>query len=172
MSRKSPVGRQKPKASVKTTPSGVVAKRASVSGGVKRLSPFARDVARGLQEAIAYVRGEGAARVGTVDVPDPAPEYNARQVAKIRGALGLTQVRFARLMNVSTTSVEGWESGKKSPGPASRRLLQMVSDEKTLAVVARLQGLKIVRPARSAKASAKGSVRGELRGTGKTKTKS
>ncbi len=92
------------------------------------LSPFARELASGLVEAIKYVRGEGPARETLVDVPDPAPKCGPKDVERIRRAFGLTQVKFARIMNVSTTSVEGWESGRRSPGSASLRLLQLFSD--------------------------------------------
>lgn len=99
---------------------------------LRTMSDFGRGIAESLMQALDFVHGKGEARVSDIDLPEPAPEYAPEEIARIRQQLGMTQVRFARLMNVSPTSVENWESGQKSPGPASRRLIQLAGCNQAL----------------------------------------
>lgn len=124
-----------------------MSKAAKAMGGedLEKLSPLAREIAEGLTNAIAFGRGKKCeARITEFELPDPAPIYRSREVREIRQKLGMTQLVFARLMNVSVKSVEGWEAGTKAPGPASRRLLQIAHDGRALATVARAAGYRVV----------------------------
>jgi putative transcriptional regulator len=129
-SRKRPIMRRinrSPKTAAPAAKKPIVPKRE-----LDRMSPFGRDLAQGMIEAIEFRRGQGRARLSHVEAPPPAPRYTAGQIAAIRRKAGLTQSVFARAMNVSTTSVENWERGEKAPGPATRRLIQIASDADTL----------------------------------------
>ncbi|MBX3728859.1 MAG: helix-turn-helix domain-containing protein [Candidatus Sumerlaeia bacterium] len=112
---------------------------------IETLSPLAREIAEGLQNAIAYTRGEsGRGRVTRLELPDPAPEYGESDIRAERLRLRLTQEAFARILNISPKTVEAWEAGRKAPGPPARRLLQVLTDEATLRVIARYAGYQLV----------------------------
>ena len=111
-----------------------------------RMTPFGRRLAEGMIQAVEFARGDTrGVRVTHVEVPRPAPRYTPEQIAEVRRKAGLTQSVFARAMNVSTTSVENWERGVKTPGPASRRLIQMASDSAFLQEFAGIFGAKAPR---------------------------
>ena len=55
----------------------------------------------------------------------PAPTYTSARIARIRGALRLSQAVFAMALNVSAETVRAWEQGKREPDGAALRLLQI-----------------------------------------------
>ena len=52
------------------------------------------------------------------------PKYDAEKVKEILAKTSFSQSAFAKLLNVSPSSVRQWESGAKKPDGASRKLLQ------------------------------------------------
>ncbi|MCR4643587.1 MAG: helix-turn-helix domain-containing protein, partial [Lachnospiraceae bacterium] len=63
----------------------------------------------------------------------PVKKYDAEGVKKLRRSLCMTQTMFAGLLGVSQKTVEAWESGRNIPmGPASR-VLDLLSEDKTVA---------------------------------------
>ncbi len=63
----------------------------------------------------------------------PVKKYDAEGVKKIRLSLCMTQQVFGALLGVSQKTVEAWESGRNVPmGPASR-VLDLLSEDKTIA---------------------------------------
>ncbi|MBI1291809.1 hypothetical protein GC173_11285 [bacterium] len=106
---------------------------------------LAREIAHGLRAALEVTRGESAAaRITHLELPEPAPEYGNSDVQRERHRMGLSQSAFARIMNISSKTVEAWEAGTKKPGPPSRRLLQILSDVETLKIVARQAGFDLI----------------------------
>lgn len=106
------------------------------------MSPLGREIAQGLLEALAYVRGEDVeVRITTISIPDPAPVYGASEVKATRARWKMTQANFARLMNISPKTVEAWEAGTKKPGSAARRLLQIASDSEASRALAQVAGI-------------------------------
>lgn len=86
----------------------------------------------GLQEALAYERGEGqAGRVHTRELAErtvhaePPPWYSGSQVREIRSKLALPQPLFAEMLNVSLRTLRAWEQGKREPDGPARRLLEI-----------------------------------------------
>jgi len=65
----------------------------------------------------------------------PVKAYNPQEIKKIRMRCRVSQGVFAAYLNVSKTSVAGWESGVKKPGPAAVKLLNLV-DRKGIESVA------------------------------------
>jgi putative transcriptional regulator len=56
----------------------------------------------------------GALKPGRVFRVDPQND-----LAKVRGELGLSQPKFARLLGISTDTLQNWEQGRREPtGPA------------------------------------------------------
>ena len=98
----------------------------------KKRTEVGRRIERALRQAIAYERGELTdvrvtrhpitAREARVA---PPPEYTAEQVRDVRHRMGLSQAVFARALNVSDSTVQAWEQGKRSPDGASLRLLEL-----------------------------------------------
>ena len=54
------------------------------------------------------------------------PKYDAEKVKEIRAKTSFSQAAFAKLLNVSPSSVRQWESGAKKLDGASRKLLQLL----------------------------------------------
>lgn len=74
----------------------------------------------------AALRGEG--RETIIIMPDPVRRYAPADVAILRRRLGMTQIEFSHLLNVSLKTVESWEQGLRPPSAASARLLQIVEN--------------------------------------------
>jgi putative transcriptional regulator len=92
-------------------------------------------IIEGLQEAIAYERGEVTnVRVHRVEVTarkahvERPPWYAPFLIREIRHKLSVSQAIFAEMLGVSASSVRAWEQGKREPDGPARRLLQ-IADE-------------------------------------------
>jgi putative transcriptional regulator len=89
--------------------------------------PLAERLKTSLEEAIRHVRGEITLKTTTVEIPDEPPEIDAPTLVALRDQSRMSQAVFARLLNVSTKTVQSWEQGVRTPSHASRRLLQIYS---------------------------------------------
>ena len=76
----------------------------------------------GLEEAVAFERGELKAKSRTMTV-QPICRFNAAEIREIRKSAGMTQTLFAKFMGVSVKTVEAWECGRNQPIGAACRLL-------------------------------------------------
>jgi len=85
------------------------------------------ELKQGLEEAIAYTKGELTLK--TVTVISEPPEIDAATLAALRGAAGMSQGVFAGLLNVSTKTLQSWEQGLRQPADASRRLIQLFAEQ-------------------------------------------
>nr|WP_296156517.1 helix-turn-helix domain-containing protein [uncultured Blautia sp.] len=93
------------------------------------MSALFDDLKQGLQEAIAYEKGQGTARVKTYMIA-PVREYSNTEIREIRLKAGMTQSVFASYMGVSKKTVEAWEGGRTHPtGPVFRLLEILASDD-------------------------------------------
>ena len=77
---------------------------------------FFEGVKSGLEEALAYEKGQSAAE--TFARKSSLPQVN---VSELRHSLSLTQKAFASLLGVSTRTVEAWEGGKSTPTPTAKK---------------------------------------------------
>ncbi len=89
-------------------------------------------VAEALHEMVAIERGEKQpVRVHYRELTGPdadligPPFYTPSKIRKIREKMGVSQVRFAKLMNCKASTVKAWEEDVREPNAASRRLLQL-----------------------------------------------
>jgi putative transcriptional regulator len=64
-------------------------------------------------------------KVNQISVPEPS-EYEAADVRALRDSLNLTQALFARVVGVSTETVEHWEQGLRHPAASARRLMDQI----------------------------------------------
>ena len=78
----------------------------------EKLSPEATEILEGIRQLKA---GE----TGRVYCPEQILAIAARQSSK------LTQVEFARLLDVSVYAIRDWEQGRRSPRGAGRTLLRI-----------------------------------------------
>ena len=56
--------------------------------------------------------------------------WDARAVAELRAALGLTQAEFARALGVRQQTVSEWETGRYEPRGASARMLGILAEQR------------------------------------------
>ncbi len=79
-----------------------------------------------LRDALAYERGEQV-DLRTTNIPAPAKRMRPRDIKRIRLGLKASQPVFARLLNVSTNTVESWEQGVRQPRQAALKLLTIAA---------------------------------------------
>jgi putative transcriptional regulator len=108
--------------------------------------PLAERLKTGLLEAIQHAKGELTLR--TVEVPSAPPEIAAAEVTSLRARSGMSQAVFARVLNVSTKTVQSWEQGERKPSHAALRMLQVFRENPRF--VFQIVGIPI--PARRASA--------------------
>jgi putative transcriptional regulator len=82
------------------------------------MGKVAESIRRGLEEAVAYARGEADETAYRVHVPAVI------NVRAIRTKLGMTQEEFAGRFGFSVNTLRHWEQGKRQPeGPTRAYLL-------------------------------------------------
>ncbi len=76
------------------------------------------------EQALAYESGERKGyRVTEVAVPKPPQPMSSCEIAGLRKRLNYSQSVFARVLNVSTKTVQAWEQGARVPSDAALKLL-------------------------------------------------
>lgn len=82
------------------------------------MSKVAKSIRHGLEEALAFARGEADIAKYRVHVPRQI------DVRAIRGKLKMTQAEFADQFGFSVNTLRHWEQGKRQPeGPTRAYLL-------------------------------------------------
>ena len=91
-------------------------------------------IIKGLEEALAYERGERSLRTRTAErtarearVVAP-PLYDSARIRAVRARLALSQPLFAAALNVSAQTVKAWERGARVPDGPTRRLLELAEE--------------------------------------------
>jgi putative transcriptional regulator len=79
----------------------------------------------GMEEAIRHSKGEITLKTTMIELPDPPPALQAEEVVRLRLDHEMSQSVFARLLNVSTKTVQSWERGTRKPSAAALRLIQI-----------------------------------------------
>jgi putative transcriptional regulator len=75
-------------------------------------------------EAVAYARGlPNNCRVTVKSAPGPPRPRGSKEVVAIRRRLRFSQAMLARVLNVSASTVQAWESGRRNPSDAALKLL-------------------------------------------------
>lgn len=90
------------------------------------MSKFFKDLKSALEEAIECEKGKITLRSEVIEIPDPPRRLKAEDIKKIRENRRYSQSIFARVLNVSTKTVQSWESGIRKPRDASLRLLEII----------------------------------------------
>ena len=84
------------------------------------MSKGAASIRRGLEQAVAYAKGEAGPKGYRVHVPERI------DVKAIRDGLGLTQEEFAGRFGFSVNTLRHWEQGKRQPEGATRAYLLVI----------------------------------------------
>ncbi|WP_291176255.1 helix-turn-helix domain-containing protein [Gimesia sp.] len=96
----------------------------------RQRKPLFERIKQGLEEGIAHTTGELTLK--TVEIPNDPPEIDAKTLSALRTRAGMSQAVFARMLSVSTKTLQSWEQGLRDPSAASRRLIQMFSEHPEL----------------------------------------
>ena len=87
----------------------------------RKKGPVGHRIIEGLEEAIAWSRGDGGrVRVTVVTVP----EIDVRQV---RRRMGLSQTEFATKFGFPPATLRNWEQGRATPDAPTRVLLAVIA---------------------------------------------
>ena len=62
----------------------------------------------------------------------PEVKINAKDIQQIRKKVKLSQNVFAKLLNVSSSSVQQWEQGKRIPSGSTKVLLELLQMNPTI----------------------------------------
>ena len=100
----------------------------------KPRKPLFERLQKGLTEGIQHARGELTLR--TTVLPDRPPELSAEELTALRVRVEMSQAAFARLLNVSSKTVQSWELGSRKPSPSSSRLIQVIHENPALVLKA------------------------------------
>ncbi len=120
---------------------------------VRKRRPVADQIRKGLEEAIRHAKGEITLKTTTLEMPGRPPNVGARELTTLRTKSGMSQAVFARMLNVSTKTVQSWEQGQRKPSQAALRLIQVFRQNPSgLLEVAGMSGPTVT--ARSGKLSA------------------
>ena len=64
--------------------------------------------------------------LNSLGVTIPEVQLSTHQIKEIREQMNLSQTVFAKLLNVSPSSVRQWEQGKRKPTGATKVLLELL----------------------------------------------
>jgi putative transcriptional regulator len=88
---------------------------------------------------VVHRAAEGALRAGVINKTTmrefdamcltQVQEFSSREIQRLRTSNGVSQVVFARYLNVPSTLVSQWERGEKRPSGPSLKLLSLVKQK-------------------------------------------
>lgn len=78
-------------------------------------------------ELLQSVREAVAIERGTIKASRTFEVRTGNDVADIRGRLGLSQPKFARLLGISENTLQNWEQGRRSPTGPAKVLLRVAA---------------------------------------------
>jgi putative transcriptional regulator len=95
--------------------------KATKKAGARKRQTVGESIIQGLNEAIAWTRGESNnARVTLVHVPEV-------DVRKVRTKMGLSQSEFATKFGLPPATLRNWEQGRSRPDAPTRVLLAVIA---------------------------------------------
>jgi putative transcriptional regulator len=84
-----------------------------------------------LEQAVEFEQGDKTkARVIVHEIP--TPQYEAKDIVRVRRKFHLSQKGLALALNVSPRTVEAWETGKNKPAGSSAKLLYLIEKDKSI----------------------------------------
>jgi putative transcriptional regulator len=64
--------------------------------------------------------------LNALNIKIPAVQLSTSQIKEIRKEMNLSQAVFAKLLNVSPSSIRQWEQGKRKPSGSTKVLLELL----------------------------------------------
>jgi putative transcriptional regulator len=96
-------------------------RKAAKSRGVRRRPTVGARIIEGLEQAVAWTRGENdRVRVTLVQVPNV-------DVRDVRERMGLSQAQFATKFGFPPATLRNWEQGRSRPDTPTRVLLAVIA---------------------------------------------
>lgn len=89
------------------------------------------ELTRSVKQAGAIARGERK--------PSRRHAFSPSRVQAVREKTELSQVQFARLLNVSVKTLQNWEQARREPTGPAKALLRIVEKEPVVAIRALMQ---------------------------------
>jgi DNA-binding transcriptional regulator YiaG len=90
----------------------------------KKRTEIFGELQRSLQDALACERGNNPG-LRVTELPPPPKPLTPSQIRAIRKSFNVSQVAFARIINVSPNAVESWEQGVRHPREATLKLVSI-----------------------------------------------
>jgi len=85
------------------------------------MSNFFEELMKSVQQMDEIVKGKR--------VPSRFTEIDALQVRSIRKSTGLSQVRFAEMIDVQVATLRNWEQGRREPTGPAKALLRAIRND-------------------------------------------
>lgn len=84
------------------------------------------ELEQAFEQAAEHAEGKRAdLRTTHLKMPPPPPSMTSEEIVALRESMGCSQAMFAKALNVSKRTIQGWEQGWRSPSDASLRLLEV-----------------------------------------------
>ena len=93
------------------------------------------DVLAGLNEAVAYGRGEESGAI--------VHEITPIDIKAIRAKIGMSQSEFARAVGVKLPTLRHWERGDRRPSGSARVLLNLIARDPE-AIIGMMRGGSVI----------------------------
>lgn len=95
-----------------------------------------KELEESMNQMLAHARGELELKTTYLLKPPPKPtELKKEEITAIRKQLKATQDVFARCLNVSVKTVQGWEKGTRKPSQAALKLLNIAKVKPELLLI-------------------------------------
>ena len=88
----------------------------------KEHSALGKELIAGLEEAVAYARGE-------IELPNRVVEVSPDEITATRKRMRLSQEIFALTFGISTATLRDWEQGRRHPKGPAKVLLRVIDKE-------------------------------------------
>ncbi len=92
------------------------------------MNEFFEALKDGLEDLMVPTKGKKTLRSNLIELPSPPYKYSAKDIKRMRKKSNYSQSIFAMILNVSTKTVQAWESGERLPNGASLRLLEIIDN--------------------------------------------
>ena len=91
---------------------------------------FGEALETSLKQAIDHAKGKKTLRSQIRSNIPEITKFKGDEVKEIRLSINCTQEMFSKIMGVSVSTVEYWESGKNTPNGSAQRLLSLIKLKK------------------------------------------
>ena len=99
------------------------------------MSEFGHKLIKSAQQALAYEQGDKTQGRSVT-------YYSAEEIAKIRKKYDLTQKSLGEALDVSTRTVEAWETGVNIPSGPANKLLHLLEADNENKIIEMLSAAK------------------------------